>query len=335
MATRPCMWQLALTTHPWSSSYKCAHVHFCRMAAHRCTWQLFLAMQTRSSFCSTMAQMSTPSTRRVVGSMGQGVWARARLHFVCVVPANRTRRPAQLVARAALGFFVCRCLLKIVVLGICSSTTRRPKFTAQICSAKSLQDGLTPLHWHAEKGYSITAELLLGRGADVNAVNKARGCALVAGLQVLVCLRYSGQQRGHAAELSLHAGVCCRSVHALYMQLQGARGRLTFATQMCTRLFLQNGNTPLHMAAHSGDAATVQLLLNRGADVNTVNKARGWEHGARHLGPGPFTLCLRCPSQPHAPPSTAGGTCGPGFFCMPLFAENCRAGHLFEHDATA
>ena len=83
--------------------------------------------------------------------------------------------------------------------------------------------------------------------------------------------------------------------------------------QMCTRSFLQNGSTPLHMAALSGDADTVELLLNNGADVNAVDKARGWEHGARRLGPGPFTLCLRCPSQPHAPPSTAECACGPGF----------------------
>ena len=152
-----------------------------------------------------------------------------------------------------------------------------------------MQDGLTPLHWHAEKGYSITAELLLGRGADVNAVNKARGCARGAGLQILVCLRYSGQQRGHAAGLSLRAGVCF-----VYATAGGAR-----ATDVCdTHVYLmQNDNTPLQAAAGAGHAATVELLLNHGADVNAVDKVRGWAHGARRWSLGMFVMHVLTPGS--------------------------------------
>ena len=46
-------------------------------------------------------------------------------------------------------------------------------------------DGNTPLHWAASKGYSDVVKLLIDKGADVSALNKAKErpleCALVNG----------------------------------------------------------------------------------------------------------------------------------------------------------
>ena len=38
----------------------------------------------------------------------------------------------------------------------------------------------------------------------------------------------------------------------------------------------QAGRTPLHLAVRLGDAECMELLLDRSADVNAVDKVRGW-----------------------------------------------------------
>ena len=102
-------------------------------------------------------------------------------------------------------------------------------------------DGYTALHLAAFFGYLDVARLLLGRGADPNAValNESRVTPL------------------HAAVAARH-----RDTAGLLMAL----GASPNAVQ-------RGGYTPLHAAARAGDEAIVDMLLLRGADTTRKTDA--------------------------------------------------------------
>jgi ankyrin repeat protein len=100
-------------------------------------------------------------------------------------------------------------------------------------------DGWTALHLAAFFGRRGAAELLLGAGADVNAIstNALRNTPL------------------HAATAGGHADV------ALLLIERGAQVDIADA----------GGHTPLHIAAESGSVPVVEALLARGADPYAVD----------------------------------------------------------------
>jgi ankyrin repeat protein len=100
-------------------------------------------------------------------------------------------------------------------------------------------DGWTPLHLAAFFGHADAVELLLGAGADVQAVSKnsLRNTPL------------------HAAIAGGHAAV------ALLLIERGADVRIADA----------GGHTPLHIAAENGSAPVVRALLSKGADPHAVD----------------------------------------------------------------
>jgi uncharacterized protein len=96
-------------------------------------------------------------------------------------------------------------------------------------------DGMTALHWAAERGNRELATLLLSAGANVRAETRL----------------------GHYTPLHLAA----KSGHAELV-------RVLIAGKADVRGLSSTGAAPLHFAAAAGSAAAVTLLVDAGADVN-------------------------------------------------------------------
>src|SRR3954463_7614720 len=105
---------------------------------------------------------------------------------------------------------------------------------ADVSAAKG--DGMTALHFAAERGDAAMAEMLIYAGANVSAVTRI----------------------GQYTPLHLAS----RAGNAAVVQALLTAGA-TVAAKTST-----SGVTPLHLAAASGSAATVALLLDHGADVD-------------------------------------------------------------------
>jgi ankyrin repeat protein len=100
-------------------------------------------------------------------------------------------------------------------------------------------DGFTPLHFAAFFGHAEAAELLLARGAEVNAFG-----------------------RGWMTGTALHSAVARSHVDVVRILLDA--GANSNARQSA-------GWSPLHSAAHNGDVPSLQLLLAAGADPAATN----------------------------------------------------------------
>src|SRR5262245_45379535 len=99
-------------------------------------------------------------------------------------------------------------------------------------------DGMTALHWAAERGDAAMADMLVYAGANVSAVTRI------------------GQYTPlHLASRSGSAAVVAALLKA------GADPSVRSTT---------TGVTALHLAASSGNAAVVKLLLDAGADPNAT-----------------------------------------------------------------
>ena len=104
-------------------------------------------------------------------------------------------------------------------------------------------DGMTALHWAAERGDEVLCEVLLYAGARVDA----------------------GTRIGHYTPLHLAARAA--SVPVIEMLL-GAGSDPGAATT-------NSGATPLHLAAAAGDPRVIEVLAGAGADVNAREAAWG------------------------------------------------------------
>ena len=104
-------------------------------------------------------------------------------------------------------------------------------------------DGMSALHWAAERGDAKIAEALIHAGATVDAVTRI----------------------GHYTPLH----VASTAGHAVVVELLLASGANAMAATST------GGVTPLHLAAASGSTAAITALLDRGADVDAREKAWG------------------------------------------------------------
>lgn len=132
------------------------------------------------------------------------------------------------------------------------------------------EQGATPLLAAASKGYKEAAELLLAKGADVNAKDEDGVTPL-----------YKAALMGHKdmAELLLAHGANVNlkdenGVTPLYKAAEEGHkdvAELLLDKGADVNAMSKNGGTPLYEAAESGSKEVVELLLARGADVNAKN----------------------------------------------------------------
>lgn len=104
-------------------------------------------------------------------------------------------------------------------------------------------DGMTPLHWAAERGDLATTDMLIYAGANVAAVTRIG--------QYTPLHLASGAGSAPVVEKLLKAGA-------------------SVAARTTT-----SGVTPLHLAAASGNSDVVKMLLDHGADVNATEAQWG------------------------------------------------------------
>jgi uncharacterized protein len=95
-------------------------------------------------------------------------------------------------------------------------------------------DGFTALHFAAFFGHREAAELLLDRGAEVDALG-----------------------RGWMTGTALHSAVARSHTDVV---------RILLAAGADPNVRQSGGGTPLHSAAHNGDVASIEVLLSAGAD---------------------------------------------------------------------
>ena len=158
------------------------------------------------------------------------------------------------------------------------------------------KDHDTPLHSAAFSGTLEIARVLLDRGADVNAENKQGRTPLHQVAQG----EYDSQEHGvGVARLLLERGVDVRAQdkdHDTALHLAAFSGRLEIAKLLIdhganTAAENENGELPLHLVSRGqylpqeNGVGIVQLLLERGVDVNTPDRHQNTLlHSASSLG---------------------------------------------------
>ena len=132
-------------------------------------------------------------------------------------------------------------------------------------------NGSTALHKAACGGYNDIVQLLLTKGASIQAINHLNDTSLhlaarnghTSTVELLHSKGASIETMDQDNNTPLH--LAARNGHSSTVELLLAKGASTKAVN-------KENNTPLHLAARYGNAITVELLLSKGASVEAVNK---------------------------------------------------------------
>lgn len=130
-------------------------------------------------------------------------------------------------------------LNRAVKHGALSTVQAMLKAHPELVNAKDSRIGATPLHWAVIRNHSDIAELLIDKGADVNAVDKF-------GMTPLH--KAASFNRKNMTKLLLSKGA-----DSDIMGVKWGVFRMT----------------PLHLAAEAGFPDVVEVLLSSGADINS------------------------------------------------------------------
>ena len=134
--------------------------------------------------------------------------------------------------------------------------------------------GLTPLHYAASAGHNDIVELLIERGANVNATDSGKGATpldyahLRDHEEVIETLNAHNAQREHekggkgiGQSSLIHDAALDGDIDEVQRQLDAG---------VDPNLKSSKGATPLFYAVYGGHLEIVELLITRGADVNAV-----------------------------------------------------------------
>ncbi len=160
----------------------------------------------------------------------------------------------------------------------------------------------TPLHWAASMGYQNMAEILLAKGADVNATSdfgitplhlaagryddfktisksdgegqrysilyeKTKIVPPKAMVEFLIASGADVNAKDHRSETPMHEAASTGNVDVAEILI--ANGAEVNAKSV------YHGLTPLHTAAYSGQEEVVKILIDNGAEVNTKTLIEG------------------------------------------------------------
>jgi len=135
-------------------------------------------------------------------------------------------------------------------------------------------NGLTPLHYAASAGHNDIVELLIERGANVNATDSGKGATPLDYAhwrdheEVIETLNAHNAQREHekggkgiGQSSLIHDAALDGDIDEVQRQLD---------VGVDPNLKSSKGATPLFYAVYGGHLEIVELLITRGADVNAV-----------------------------------------------------------------
>ncbi len=134
------------------------------------------------------------------------------------------------------------------------------------------QDGLTPLHLAIDNNHQEIIDMLVARGADVNITTPDGDTAL------LLMLEKSYPKEAILALLETDVDINARNNWGDTPLLM-AVGK-NYDSDIVARMIQNNsdinvcnnsGNTPLHLAVANDNRETIELLLNKGANIHAVN----------------------------------------------------------------
>ena len=136
----------------------------------------------------------------------------------------------------------------------------------------------TPLHIAAHEDHTEIAELLIAKGAEVNAKDKygytpmhiaaADGCKELA--ELLIAKGADVNARSEQRSTPLHqAAMSCGDNYEKIVELLIANGADVNAKY--EEAEYEKGKTPLHYAAREGNKEIAELLIANGANVNSLN----------------------------------------------------------------
>jgi ankyrin repeat protein len=124
------------------------------------------------------------------------------------------------------------------------------------------ESAATPLHWAAAKGSVLLVKMLIQYKADVNAISYDEGTPL---LDAAIL----GQKEN--ARILIENGATVDFFSAAALGMKDKVRELLDADPALVWVTLHGGQTPLHLAARTGQTAVVELLISEKANVNATD----------------------------------------------------------------